>query len=252
MNLYFPSNFFSKVAANQLPGSLSGKVSFLPASIITAKVLEDDLSIGLIPTSDLIQHRELHVSSKFGLSFEGSLCNAYIYFEKDERKIDDFYLYGDLSSLEALMIKIMFKEFYNTDIELKLASSAKEAFENNSLIVGDLNFKDSSLLRGISFAEEIVELINLPFVNFVLASKDQELIEEFHTYLSEIDESVNIDLPLQNLSYNIDEDLKEYINSSVSSMVFKFDLQDIEGVNQLLRLPYYYGIINDIIEIKFV
>lgn len=252
MNLYFPSNFFSKVAANQLPGSLSGKVSFLPASIITAKVLEDDLSIGLIPTSDLIQHRELHVSSKFGLSFEGSLCNAYIYFKRDERKIDDFYLYGDLSSLEALMIKIMFKEFYNTDIELKLASSAKEAFENNSLIVGDLNFKDSSLLRGISFAEEIVELINLPFVNFVLASKDQELIEEFHTYLSEIDESVNIDLPLQNLSYNIDEDLKEYINSSVSSMVFKFNLQDIEGVNQLLRLPYYYGIINDIIEIKFV
>jgi len=252
MNLYFPSNFFSKVAANQLPETLAGKVSFLPASIITSKIIEDNLSIGLIPTSDLIQHKDFYVSSKFGLSFEGSLCNSYIYFKKDERKIDDFYLYGDLSSLEALLIKILFKEFYNTDIELKLASSEKEAFKNNSLVVGDLNFKNSSLFGGISFSEEIVELINLPFVNFVLASKDQDLIEEFHTFLSEIDESVNIGSSLQNLNFDINEDVKEHINLSMSSLVFKLDVQDIEGINQLLRLPYYYGIINDIIEIKFV
>jgi hypothetical protein len=31
-----------------------------------------------------------------------------------------------------------------------------------------------------------------------------------------------------------------------------FAQNDIEGINQLLRLPYYHRIIDDIVEVKFV
>jgi hypothetical protein len=252
MNIYFPSNFFSRVIAGQLPPYLQENISFMPASVITTKVMQDDLSLGLIPTTDLIQHNELFVSGKFGISFEGSFCNSYLYYKKDEKKLDTVHLHGDISSLEALFVKILFKEFYNTDIELKLAAGGSEALENNSLVVGDLNMKDSSLFMGISFAEEMIELVNLPFVNYVLASKGDDMIEEFHTYLSEINEEVDIQPALSGFKFQISEDMRNYIASSISSLVYKLDEQDIEGITQLLRLPYYYGIIKDILEIKFI
>jgi len=35
-------------------------------------------------------------------------------------------------------------------------------------------------------------------------------------------------------------------------VVFDFDKQDLEGMKQLLQLPYYHGIIKDLIDVKFV
>jgi hypothetical protein len=44
----------------------------------------------------------------------------------------------------------------------------------------------------------------------------------------------------------------KYIKDNISSLVMELDMQDIEGILQLTRLPYYYGIIKDIIDVKFV
>ncbi len=45
---------------------------------------------------------------------------------------------------------------------------------------------------------------------------------------------------------------EEYIRKNISSFIFKFDEQDREGIEQILRLPYFHGIVNDIVEVKFI
>jgi hypothetical protein len=39
---------------------------------------------------------------------------------------------------------------------------------------------------------------------------------------------------------------------NISSLILKFDEQDVEGIKQVLRLPYFHGLISDIVEVKFI
>jgi hypothetical protein len=43
-----------------------------------------------------------------------------------------------------------------------------------------------------------------------------------------------------------------YIKENISSLIIDFEEQDIEGINQMLRLPYYHGIAKEIVEVNFV
>ncbi len=47
-------------------------------------------------------------------------------------------------------------------------------------------------------------------------------------------------------------DMKDKIRQEFSSFVFEFDSMDLDGIAQLTRLPYYHGMIKEIIDIKFV
>lgn len=75
-------------------------------------------------------------------------------------------------------------------------------------------------------------------------------MKEINKNLSEINESLN----WQDLtrSYNFSEDTNEYIENNISSLISQFDERDLEGIRQLLLLPYYYQMIDDMIEVKFV
>jgi hypothetical protein len=44
----------------------------------------------------------------------------------------------------------------------------------------------------------------------------------------------------------------EFIVSNIQHLIFTFDEQDVEGIKLLLELPYYHGIIKEMIDIKFV
>jgi hypothetical protein len=44
----------------------------------------------------------------------------------------------------------------------------------------------------------------------------------------------------------------DFISINIQHLVFDFDKQDLEGIKQLLQMPYYHGLIKDIIEVKFV
>jgi hypothetical protein len=54
------------------------------------------------------------------------------------------------------------------------------------------------------------------------------------------------------LNIQIPDRSKNFIEENLPKIFFKFDEQEIEGINQLIRLPYYHGMIEDIIEVKFV
>jgi hypothetical protein len=258
MNLYFPNNIFTKVLTSCFTEDLKSKVKYLPSVQITQSILNNTYSIGLIPVMDLLRHNDLFVSSKYGISFEESLCNSYIYYNSNEKEIKKLALAGDVSSQEVILSKILFKEMYGTDIEIEILTSLDKAEEKNVLIVGDENFKEERFKKGISFSEVFVDAFSLPLVNYIFVSFDKEALETFaknlqgiETFIySRFEESREVSSFGGDLSRENGIPLRE--EAGISSVVFKFDEQDREGIEQMLRLPYFHGIVKDIVEVKFI
>ncbi len=252
MKILLPDNIFTSLLVNNLNARLKNEVIKLHSSLIVKELHKFDSSVALISTLELLSNRELFVSKKFGISFEGSLCNSYIYFEPEQQKITDLYLTGDVSSSEVILSKILFEENFDSRVELHLQATEASKINGSRIVVGDRNFSDDLLGSGISFAEEIIELISLPYVNFVFASQKKELIEELDKNLEGIEENIlsNSDKIIQ--TFPLSETAIGFISDNISSAIYQYDEQDVEGITQLLRLPYYHQIVNDIVEVNFV
>jgi len=44
----------------------------------------------------------------------------------------------------------------------------------------------------------------------------------------------------------------DFLSVNIQHLVFDFEDQDREGINQLLQMPYYHGMIKEMIEVKLV
>ena len=98
----------------------------------------------------------------------------------------------------------------------------------------------------------MVETLSLPFVNYVFASKEKEELENFVKEIKDIDSLVYSRIEKGSFDKKISQASEEYIKTNIASLILKFDEQDVEGINQVLRLPYFHGIVSDIVEVKFV
>ena len=230
------------------------QIVFLPSAQLTAALIRDKNAIGLIPTLDLIKHEELFVSKLGGISFESELCNSYFYYSANapQEQITEVKLAGDVSSIEAILCKIMFAELYEQEVKITLQASSDIASEKPMLLIGDKNFINEKCMTGISFADEVIEILSAPFVNFVFASKEKKSMEDFNSlFTSLIPKYYDSVLPfISSLEYS--EEMRNKIKQEFSSFVFEFDSMDLDGIAQLARLPFYHGMIKEMIDIKFV
>jgi hypothetical protein len=249
--IYLPSSVFTNLIADAMPESMKKNIKFIPSALIS-KHIEKEESIGLIPTMDLIKHNELFVSSSIGLSFDGILSNSYIYFKPGENEVDKLILSGDVSSVESLTSKILFSELYNREVDILLSTLKSDKVEENMVITGDENFISGLYAKGLSFSEEMVELISAPFVNFVFASNSEVLLKELNSKLKGISDQFYLKAEEGNFNISISNETKNFISENINSCVVEFEEQDIEGIDQLIRIPYYHGIIENIIVPKFI
>ncbi len=252
MKLILPSNIFTGLLSSSFEPSLKKELIFNSSSLITNEIKKYENCAGLIPTLDLLKNNDLYVSKKHGIAFEGSLCNSYIYFIPEQKIIKEFSLFGDLSSLEVILSRILFKEIYNSDLNIEILTNEEKLGNKNLLITGDKNFENEKFFSGVSLSEEAIEFLSLPFVNYVFASKDENVLEELNEKLDNIGSKVYRNIKNYQFGKTLTKKTIEYIKTNISSFITDFEPNDIEGMEQLLRLPYYHGIINDIIEIKFV
>ena len=220
---------------------------FKASASLSSEIRNDKSVLALIPVTDIITNEEFFISKLCGISFEGSLCNSYIYFSSSGRDVSEIKLAGDVSTIEVILTKILFKELYNSDIEISLTTSDKLQ-GSNYIIAGDDNFLTGSFENGLSVAEQVVEIISTPFVNYVFASGDESLLKDYSQILAEI----NPDIDEGHLQKEIPPGSKKFISENFSKVFFRFDDLEIEGINQITRLPYYHGLIKDIIDVKFV
>jgi hypothetical protein len=252
MHIYFPKNIFADLIKNVLPEKLSRGVIFQHSSLITGEILKDPNAIGLIPTLDLIRHNDLFVSKKIGISFEESLCNSYLYYSSERRNFEDLYIIGDISSNEAVGAKIILKELYGLDLKISLLTDFTKATGKNTLSVGDINFENDKYFNGISFAEEITEVLSLPYVNFVLASLSQKPIENFHDSVGNVQMDIYNNVEKGQFGIDLSDNARQLFKENISSFICNLAEQDIDGINQLLRLPFFHEIVSDIIDVKYV
>jgi predicted solute-binding protein len=250
MQLYFPHNIFTRVLFDEFVDELKEKVNFLPSSILSKTLNDNKSSVGLIPTLELITNKDLFVSKSVGISFEGSLSNSFIYYEPGRKEIEKIKLAGDISSMEVILSKIIFKELYDSDIEIAIQTKLDSKISGNYLIAGDENFNNARFEKGISIAEEVIEIISAPFVNYVLASNDKNMLGEYSSKLLPVLDKIEYNN--SSLPENCNLKSSEFIKENFNSINYTLDEQDIAGINELLQLPYYHGLIKDLIEVNFV
>ena len=248
---YLPKNIFSRILLSEIEKKSDVEFETVPSSVIAKRLAADQNSVGLIPSLDLISNKDLFVSSEIGISFDALLSNAYIHFKEEQETIDEIFLKGDVTSNEVIMGKILFKEFYDVEVKTTLLSHQPTDFSENILIVGDENYEKEIFLSGLSFAEEIIELINAPYVNFILAGTSNELVKKINSTFKKALESGHAE-KIDHLFPTFPQTALDFITVNLQHFVFDFDEQDLEGIKQLLQMPYYHGLIKDIIEVKFV
>ncbi len=251
MKIYLPQNIFTRILRSELSEDNEADFHHLPSALVSKKLMTEENSIGLIPSMDLITHKDFYVSAEIGISFNALLSNSYLHFKENQTTIDKLFLKGDISSNEALLSKILLKEMYDIDITPRLVTPEFLLQDENILIAGDENFEKELFLNGLSFAEEIIELINAPYVNFLLASKNEDILKSFVIRHRDDFISGHSDT-FEHLLKGYPNQSIEFITVNMQHVIFDLEDQDLEGIKLLLQLPYYHGITNDLFEIKFV
>lgn len=246
-----PKNIFSDILLSEIEDKSSIEAGFIPSALIVKKLNEESNAVGLIPTMDIITNKDIFISSDIGVSFNALLSNSYIHFKEEQQTIDELLLKGDATSNEVILSKILFKEFYDVEIKTTLLSRELTDFNDNILIIGDENYEKELFLNGLSFAEEIIELISAPYVNFVLASTSDSVLKNFNLKYKDNFTRGHAD-NFDDLFPDFPQTSLDFLSVNIQHLVFDFEEQDREGIMQLLQMPYYHGMIKDIIDVKFV
>lgn len=252
MKILFPKNIFTSLLASAMPQKIKDNLIFRDAPLISKEIELGTADVALMPSFDLIKHPDLFVSSKVAISFDGNLSNSYLYFLPNQNKFTDLYLNGDISSNEIILTKILFTEKYGSEIQIHLDTNKLEKLDKNYLVAGDSNLINNRFLSGMSFSDEISEMLFLPYVNFVAVSKDRGLLKEFNKFLKDMDATIETNLSSYLNTSNLTEEAKDYITANMNSVYFEMTDFEVDGLKELLQLPYLQGIWDDIVELKLV
>ena len=254
MNILIPQNFYAGLWALMLNDEHKSKLIIKPASLLNQEVENsDENDIFLLPSLSVYKNKDLFISKRFCMAFDGLLSNSYLYLREGIQTFDSILLRGDVSINEIFLSKILFLEKYDSEIEIKLDTSEKFDLEKNDyLIVGNENIEADFVNNGISFADEINTLLNYPYVDFILASKSKESLEEFHGSYEKLEERLEdeIDVLLQKMK--LDEPVSDFIKMNLNSLYFELTENEISALNEMCRLPFYHGMTEDITDLKFI
>ena len=108
------------------------------------------------------------------------------------------------------------------------------------------------MMTALSISEEISEMISFPYVNFILASKSGVIIDEFNKKIGDLNTYLDENIEKMANGLNLPQQTKEYLIEQAGALSFVLDKNEENGTNELLRLPYFYGMLDDIVEVKFV
>lgn len=235
-----------------LPGLEGAELLSAGSAVISKQLDENRGDIALIPSMDLLNHPDFFISGRTALSFDGALSNSYFYFLKQIRMVKEIYLRGDVSKNEAILAKIIFAEQFDTPVDVVLDSKPFQINTKNYLVCGDDNFAGSIFEAGISLADQISDMIDAPYVNYVLASKNEALIKEFNSALGNQDKFLedNFERIMPRLGYH--QSILDEIKLNLNSVYFDMTENEKKALTDLLRLPYFTGIMEELYEIKFV
>jgi len=153
MKLILPKNVFSDILKTALPQEYGKEILYQESSLICKSLEYNMEAVALIPSLELVNNRNLFVSNKIALSFDGALSNSYFYFIEGEKNFQKIYLRGDISLNEILLAKILFAEKYSAQIDITLDTNKTAEKGRDYIIAGDENFHLRDYQSAISLAD---------------------------------------------------------------------------------------------------
>lgn len=252
MKLFVPKNIFSSIFISTIPKDAGIQIVEKESALLVKQMELDTASIALIPSLELINNRTLFVSGELGLAFDGALSNSYFYFPQNERVIKEISVRGDVSINEFILSKIIFEERYASQIQFTLDSNAKPAEGKDYIVTGEENFKEWNFINGLSFSDQVAELIDLPYVNFVFASKDKGALKNFNSLFPNIDKIIEEKLSDKLNKVDYKEKVESYFQENINSLYYEMTGNEIDALNELIKLVYYHGIVDDMFDLKIV
>lgn len=251
MKIGIPKNIFASMFSLLLSDEQKAEISVLNSASLATEIQNDNLDIAFIPSLDLMKHSDLFVSSKIGIAFESEISNSFIYYKKNQSTINEILVRGDVSVNEIILSKIIFSELYDTEIEIKLDTKELDLENNNNLIVGNQNYEKSLFENGVSLSNQLSDLLDGTYVNYILVSKDEEKLNAFEASITNIDKQIIenfIDLASK---LKLEDSTVEFLQNNLDTLFF--DLSEVErsSLQEMIKLPYLHGIVKDIVEIKF-
>lgn len=255
MKICIPQNYFAGIWALMLDDSDKTDLLIKPAPLLSQEISnsEDIEDLYLLPSMSLVKNKDLYISQKCGVAFDGLLSNSYLYLRPDIHSFESILLRGDVSVNEILLTKILFLEKYDSEVEIKLDTSPAPDFKNSDyLITGNGNLDADFINSGISYADQVAAFLNLPYVEYVLASRSEQSLMKFNEKYKAMDARLedNIDDLLSKL--NLDSVITDFIKMNLNSLYFEITENEIEGLNELLKLPFYHGMTKEISELKLI
>jgi predicted solute-binding protein len=252
MKLILPQNIFASLFINNFLEADKHEIMYKDSALI-AKGLEVNTSaVALMPSLELINNRNLFVSSKAAVVMSGALCNSYIYFNEGAGSINKLYLRGDVTLNEVLFSKLIFSEIYSREVEISLDPGKKPAGHRDFIVIGDENFNLWDAEKGISLAEEIAELTDYPYVNFVFASPDKDALEEFNNVFNTVNDKPGDKELIITGSLDLSGKTKSFLEENLTSLYYDMNDDDVEALREMIKQIYYHGIIEDMFDVKFV
>ncbi len=252
MKLFLPDNPFAFFFSKLISTEKIEEVIFISSSQISSALEKDENAIGLIPTCDLLTKHDLFLSSKLGIAFDGLISSSYFYLSNNFGGESKVNIYGDVTSNDLILSKILMHERYDLNIELILDTNQRDDSVENFLICGKENFTEDLFERGISFADQVSEFINLPYVNFIIASVNKDLIEEINSKSTNIDQKFEDEIDSLLSSVEISETAKQFVQMNIGSIYFELTDSEKEALQEIIKLPYYHGMTKEIHELNFV
>ncbi|MCP5061495.1 MAG: hypothetical protein GY936_03420 [Ignavibacteriae bacterium] len=252
MNLIIPNNIFTALFALCAKGKQELNLIIKESSLITRELLAVENSVALIPSLDLIQHKDLYISKNYAITFTDELSNAYLYFSSESEALNSLHLKGDVSSNEVILSKIILKEKFDLSPDISLYTSENLLSDSTYLISGSNNWIDNKFEKAASFSEYISESLDAPYINFVLAAKDEQVLKDFTATLDKLNPILEnrIDSFLENLDYS--DIATHFIKEAIATISFDITEDDNFALNELLQLVYFHKVYDEMIDVKFV
>jgi hypothetical protein len=92
----------------------------------------------------------------------------------------------------------------------------------------------------------------MPYVNYIFASNNKESLMELNGYMDNINDKIIKNAgPIIEKS-QFDAISKKYIVDNINSVYYDITKNEINSLNELIKLLFFHGIIDDIFEIKFI
>lgn len=251
MKLGISPNIVTSMFATFLKSKLDCEILFLPVSKLLDAVKNREIDLALVPPLDLHKGGDFVVSSLYGIVADSVFSTTFLYFKPGEKEVNEITMKGDISFHDITLVRVIFRELYG--IDPKMASYTGDIGQvENLLVAGDDNYLSGRYELGMNIAEEATECLQYPAISYILVASREEALESVHRKVKEMNDAL-FEFGGDWLSTTgISERTLEYLQENLHHLSFEFSDEIVESLKNLISVPYYYNLTEDIPEYTLV